>query len=100
MNTVRKVRGRRLKLTATFVEGDADFGAALFQNISDGNRIIAEQIWVSYVWHFDMADMERGDVIGFDARVRFSEKEPDIGFRLVYLSQVKILKRENESRAA
>jgi hypothetical protein len=88
----RKVRGRRLKLTATFVGGDADFGEAIFRNISDGNRIIADQIRVSYVWHFDMADMERGDVVQFYARVRFSEKER-VGFKLIYPTQVKILKR-------
>lgn len=110
-----KGRGRRMRVVGTFVQTCADSGfkgeekrIILLKNVNEVNgKFSVDQIWMNYTMGFFIAGMdeiEQGDTVLFDARIRLcKEEENESGFdcsTLLYPTRIKILKRENDSRAA
>ena len=113
----RKVKGRRLRVVATFVETQTDTGfkgeereKILFKNIKEVNgHFSADELWVNCTWGFlisGLDEIEKGDIVEFEGRIKLcKEEESEYGSifdltTLLYPTRIKILKRENESRAA
>ncbi len=109
MNTVRKVRGRRLRVVAVFAGTlftekfhSIQKEIAEFVDIREENgNVIADELFLNYTWGFVEANMERGDIVTFFARIKFckDEEEKELGsnYTLIYPTQIKILKREKKS---